>query len=62
VEASVPTAAASDFEGYDAALRRRWIHHSNRPAGVECLENEDVIFSFGVPGEENMGKDGWRQG
>jgi len=27
-------------------------------AGVECLENEDVIFSFGVPGEENMGKDG----
>jgi hypothetical protein len=43
-------------------LRRRWIYHSNRPAGVESLENEDVSFSFGVPGEENMGKDGWRQG
>jgi hypothetical protein len=54
----VPTAAASDFEGYDAALQRPRIHHSNRPPGVECLENEDVSFSFGVPGEENMGKDG----
>jgi hypothetical protein len=62
VQASVPTAAASDFENYDAVLRQRWIHQSDRLAGVDWLQNENVSLFFSMPGEENMGKDTWRQG
>jgi hypothetical protein len=58
----VRTAAASDFEGNDAALRRRWNHHSNRAVGVEWLQDKEVRLVFGVPGEGNMGQGGWREG